>query len=182
MVFKHDALLYCSSAVIASFGLAYSFVPFYKLFCQTTGFGGTPRTGHAALAQDKMVATSKRPFKVSFIGQSCNSLPWKFSPIQNSITVKPGETALAFYNAENMSDRDIIGVATYNVSPDQAGPYFNKIQCFCFEEQKLLPKESVEMPVFFYIDPDITKDPFLMDLKDVTLSYSFYEVKNPVLN
>lgn len=179
MRFKNDALLYSASGVLGSLGLAFAFVPLYKLFCQTTGFGGTPKTGHDTLSKEKMVALTKRPFKVTFTGQSSNSLPWKFKPLQNSITVKPGETALAFYTAQNMSDREIVGVATYNVSPDQAGAYFNKIQCFCFEEQRLNPKEEVEMPIFFYIDPDITKDPFLSDLKDVTLSYTFFEVKQP---
>lgn len=174
-----DSLLYTTSFALTALGACYSLVPLYKLFCQSTGFGGTPKTGHQTLDQSKMNPNLRKKIKVSFTGAACNSLPWTFKPLQRSITVRPGETALAFYSAENTSNREIVGVASYNVVPDLAGAYFNKIQCFCFEEQKLLPGEQVDMPIFFYIDPDILNDPQLYSLTDVALSYSFFEVKNP---
>lgn len=101
-------------------------------------------------------------------------LDWKFVPQQREVRVLPGETALAFYTATNRSDQDIIGVATYSVSPAQVAPYFNKIQCFCFEEQRLNAKEEVDMPVFFYIDPEFTKDLNTRGIEQITLSYTFF--------
>jgi len=101
-------------------------------------------------------------------------LPWKFVPQQREVRVLPGETALAFYTATNKSDQDIIGVATYSVTPGQVAPYFSKIQCFCFEEQRLNAGETVDMPVFFYIDPDFVNDPNMRGIEQVTLSYTFF--------
>jgi cytochrome c oxidase assembly protein subunit 11 len=101
-------------------------------------------------------------------------LPWKFSPQQREVRVLPGETALAFYTATNKGPTDIIGVATYSVTPAQVAPYFSKIQCFCFEEQKLNAGESVDMPVFFFIDPDFLKDPAMRGIDTITLSYTFF--------
>lgn len=101
-------------------------------------------------------------------------LPWKFTPQQREVRVLPGETALAFYTATNKGPADIIGVATYSVTPGQVAPYFSKIQCFCFEEQKLNAGESVDMPVFFFIDPDFVKDPAMRGIDTITLSYTFF--------
>lgn len=101
-------------------------------------------------------------------------LPWKFTPQQREVRVLPGETALAFYTATNKGPADIIGVATYSVTPAQVAPYFSKIQCFCFEEQKLNAGESVDMPVFFFIDPDFVKDPNMKGIDTITLSYTFF--------
>jgi cytochrome c oxidase assembly protein subunit 11 len=101
-------------------------------------------------------------------------MPWKFTPQQREVRVVPGETALAFYTATNMSDEDIIGVATYSVVPGQVAPYFSKIQCFCFEEQRLNAGETVDMPVFFYIDPDFATDPNMRKIETITLSYTFF--------
>jgi len=101
-------------------------------------------------------------------------MPWSFSPEQPSVKVIPGESVLAFYKAKNPTSDTITGVATYNVTPHRAGAYFNKIQCFCFDEQKLGPGEEVDMPVFFFIDPAITKDKYLKDVESITLSYTFF--------
>lgn len=101
-------------------------------------------------------------------------MPWKFIPQQREVRVLPGETALAFYTATNKSEEDIIGVATYSVTPAQVAPYFSKIQCFCFEEQRLNAGETVDMPVFFFIDPDFCKDPTMNKIDTITLSYTFF--------
>lgn len=105
-------------------------------------------------------------------------LPWDFKPCQDQIITYPGETALAFYEATNKTDYPIVGVSTYNINPYEMGPYFNKIQCFCFEEQILYPGETVEMPVFFFIDPDIEDDPTVFDVHDIILGYQFHKVEN----
>lgn len=121
----------------------------------------------------KPVTNAKR-IRITFNGSVSDVLPWKFVPQQREVRVLPGETALAFYTATNKSDEDIIGVATYSVTPAQVSPYFAKIQCFCFEEQRLNAKETVDMPVFFYIDPDFVNDPSMKGIEQVTLSYTFF--------
>lgn len=107
-------------------------------------------------------------------------MPWKFIPQQREVRVLPGETALAFYTATNKSDEDIIGVATYSVTPAQVAPYFSKIQCFCFEEQRLNAGETVDMPVFFFIDPDFVNDPTMTRIDTITLSYTFFSTLDPL--
>ena len=109
-------------------------------------------------------------------------LPWKFTPQQREVRVLPGETALAFYTATNKGPADIIGIATYSVTPGQVAPYFSKIQCFCFEEQKLNAGESVDMPVFFFIDPDFAKDPTMKNIDTITLSYTFFSKEFALLD
>lgn len=126
------------------------------------------------------VAGSKR-IRVTFNASVSDVLPWKFVPQQREVRVLPGETALAFYKATNKSDRDIIGVATYSVTPAQVAPYFSKIQCFCFEEQRLNAGETVDMPVFFYLDPDLLNDLNAKGIETVTLSYTFFSMLCPVL-
>jgi cytochrome c oxidase assembly protein subunit 11 len=111
---------------------------------------------------------------VTFSASVSDVLPWKFTPQQREVRVLPGETALAFYTATNNSDKDIIGVATYSVTPAQTAPYFSKIQCFCFEEQRLAAGETVDMPVFFYLDPDLLKDLNMRNVETVTLNYTFF--------
>jgi cytochrome c oxidase assembly protein subunit 11 len=118
--------------------------------------------------------SSHRRLRITFNGSVSDVLPWKFTPQQREVRVVPGETALAFYTATNKSDEDIIGVATYSVSPGQVAPYFSKIQCFCFEEQRLNARESVDMPVFFFIDPDFANDPTMKNIDTITLSYTFF--------
>ncbi|WFD31258.1 Cytochrome c oxidase assembly protein cox11, mitochondrial [Malassezia sp. CBS 17886] len=119
--------------------------------------------------------------RVQFNATASDQIPWTFIPQQREIYVLPGETALMFYKAHNKTDRDIIGIATYNVLPDRAAPHFAKIECFCFEEQKLLAGEEVDLPVFFFMDKDILEDPDARDVKDVMLSYTFFAARrNPV--
>lgn len=133
----------------------------------------------AALAERLVPLTNEKRIRVTFNASVSDVLPWKFVPQQREVQVLPGETALAFYTATNKSDRDIIGVATYSVTPAQVAPYFSKIQCFCFEQQRLAAGETVDMPVFFYLDPDIVKDLNARRIETVTLSYTFFSTFLP---
>jgi len=153
--------------------------------CQTTGWGGQPvrAPGHGNIDGDEAdvarrlePATGASRIRVTFNASVSDVLPWKFVPQQREVRVLPGETALAFYTATNRSDKDIIGVATYSVSPAQLAPYFSKIQCFCFEEQRLNAGETVDMPVFFYLDPDMLDDLNTRGIETVTLSYTFFRM------
>ena len=124
-----------------------------------------------------MSKDKSRPLRILFNADTAATMQWNFRPQQREVRVYPGETALAFYTAKNPTDEPIDGISTYNVVPFAAGPYFNKIQCFCFEEQRLNPHEEVDMPVFFYIDPDIVDDPNLEHVDTITLSYTFFQSK-----
>jgi cytochrome c oxidase assembly protein subunit 11 len=153
--------------------------------CQTTGWGGQPIKSAAHSTDDpsqalKPVVGAKR-IRVTFNGSVSDVLPWSFTPQQREVRVLPGETALAFYTATNRSDSDIIGVATYSVTPGQVAQYFSKIQCFCFEEQRLNAGETVDMPVFFYIDPAFVDDPNMKGIEQVTLSYTFFSTHGSLL-
>lgn len=153
--------------------VSYASVPLYRLFCQKTGYGGTiPDSGK--VKSDRIL---ERTIIVQFTANTHRDLPWVFKPLQHSITLKLGENGLAYYWAENTSQEPMVGMATYNISPDKAAPYFNKIECFCFEEQFLAPQEGMKMPVFFFIDPEFAKDPQLNNLKTITLSYTFFRLK-----
>jgi len=152
-------------------GLAYASVPLYQMFCQVTGFGGT--TQRAAKASDTVIDKS---IVVRFDSNVANGLAWSFEPVQSTVSVKLGENKLAFYTATNTSDKPITGTATFNVAPAAAGIYFNKMECFCFTEQTLKPGETVEMPVSFFVDPDIAKDRSARAIGQITLSYTFYPV------
>nr|KAF6415393.1 cytochrome c oxidase copper chaperone COX11 [Molossus molossus] len=143
----------------------------------TTGLGGSVTAGHGSDQIENMVPVKDRIIKVTFNADVHASLQWNFRPQQTEIYVVPGETALAFYKAKNPTDKPIIGISTYNVVPFEAGQYFNKIQCFCFEEQRLNPQEEVDMPVFFYIDPEFAEDPRMVNVDLITLSYTFFEAK-----
>lgn len=152
-----------------------------RQICQTTGWGGQPIRAHGgpssdddALASRLVPVTSAKRIKVNFNACVSDDLPWKFTPQQREVRVLPGETALAFYKAKNRGDRDIIGVATYSVTPAQSAAYFSKIQCFCFEEQRLNAGEEVDMPVFFYLDPDLLNDMNMQGVDQVTLNYTFF--------
>ncbi|KAI9804588.1 MAG: Cytochrome c oxidase assembly protein cox11, mitochondrial [Piccolia ochrophora] len=153
----------------------------YKMICQQTGWGGQPikaTTNNAPDAATRLQpVTDARRLRITFNGSVSDVMPWRFMPQQREVRVLPGETALAFYTATNKSDDDIIGVATYSVSPAQVAPYFSKIQCFCFEEQRLNAGETVDMPVFFFIDPDFLKDPQMKNIDTVTLSYTFFKAR-----
>ncbi|KAL1623376.1 Cytochrome c oxidase assembly protein cox11, mitochondrial [Diplodia seriata] len=173
---------YTLSIILGTVALSYGSVPMYKMICQTTGWGGQPikSAAHASLdgdpAERLKPVTSSRRLRITFNGSVSDVLPWKFVPQQREVRVLPGETALAFYTATNMSDEDIIGVATYSVTPGQVAPYFSKIQCFCFEEQRLNKGETVDMPVFFYIDPSFVDDINMKGIESIVLSYSFFSI------
>lgn len=174
---NRDALLYSSAFAITCSGLAYCLVPLYKIICQNTAITGTPQTS-GILEQEKIKPLKgSDPIKVRFVANTGKEMPWKFNPLQSSVTVVPGQTALAFYSANNTSDREITGLATYNIVPAKAALYFNKVQCFCFEEQRLAAGEQVDMPVFFFIDPDYAADPTLKGIKEIVLSYTFFKTK-----
>ncbi|KAJ8925246.1 hypothetical protein NQ315_001433 [Exocentrus adspersus] len=172
-----STLYYVTAAAVATAGLSYAAVPLYRMFCQAYSYGGTTTTGHDASKVESMTAVKHKPIKIKFNADTAASMTWNFKPQQTEITVYPGETALAFYTAKNPTDKPVVGISTYNVVPFEAGQYFNKIQCFCFEEQMLNPHEQVDMPVFFYIDPEITEDPFMEYVNEITLSYTFFEAK-----
>jgi cytochrome c oxidase assembly protein subunit 11 len=160
---------------IATLTLSYASVPLYRAICQRTGYGGTPITDQTRFTPEKLMPVKKaKRIRVTFSSSVSDVLEWKFTPQQREVRVLPGETALAFYTATNMSKDDIIGVATYSVTPGQVAPYFSKIQCFCFEEQKLNAGETVDMPVFFFIDPEFYEDPRMKGIDTVTLSYTFF--------
>jgi len=170
-------LLYLISAAVGTTGAAYAAVPLYRVFCQTTAYGGTVKEGHDTEKVETMKKSEDRLLTIRFNADTAAQMRWNFKPQQPVVYVHPGETALAFYTARNPTEKPIDGISTYNVVPFEAGAYFNKIQCFCFEEQRLNPGEEVDMPVFFYIDPDFEKDPFLAETNEITLSYTFFESK-----
>jgi cytochrome c oxidase assembly protein subunit 11 len=153
-------------------GAAYAAVPLYDLFCRVTGFGGTTQVAEAAPG-----AASERIVTIRFDATVNRKMPWDFSAPDASIDVKVGESGLAFYRAHNLTDQTITGTATYNVSPAKAGIYFSKIDCFCFTEQVLAAGQSVDMPVSFFVDPDILTDSEMDDVKTITLSYTFFQVQ-----
>jgi cytochrome c oxidase assembly protein subunit 11 len=167
---NRTVVLLSLGVVAAMFGLVAASVPLYQLFCQVTGFGGTTQRAEAPSA-----VVSDRTITVRFNADVNSRLPWRFHPEQRDLTLAIGESGLAFYQASNLSPRAITGTATFNVTPYKAGPYFNKIECFCFTEQTLQPGETVDMPVTFFIDPAILDDPNLADVHTITLSYTFFE-------
>jgi cytochrome c oxidase assembly protein subunit 11 len=154
--------------------LAFASVPLYRLFCQVTGFGGT--TQRMAVGTSEPVPVPGKSVSVRFDGNIGGGLPWLFRPEQQTQTVTIGDRRLAFFRATNNSDKPITGSAGYNVSPDEAGRYFVKIECFCFQEQTLQPGESVDMPVTYYVDPAILDDATAGKISEITLSYTFYPV------
>lgn len=204
---------YAVAIVTGVVGATYASVPLYKVFCQTTGFGGTTQRVLTDPEPPSWVETAFQSIAATILPQSVvrrarvhtwtdedaaarlstlrpvenaelitvhfdttvpDNLPWAFEATQPSVKVVPGETALSFFRVKNNSERAITGVATYNVHPPKLGLYFQKIQCFCFEEQRILPGETVDMPVFYFIDPDMLDDPQVSYITDVTLSYTFF--------
>ncbi|KUI58014.1 Cytochrome c oxidase assembly protein COX11, mitochondrial [Cytospora mali] len=183
---NRTTMFYTLSIILGTVALSYGSVPMYKMICQTTGWGGQPvrAPSHGGgSGSDEDLASRLRPvegakrIRVTFNASVSDVLNWKFTPQQREVRVLPGETALAFYTATNNSEHDIIGVATYSVTPAQVAPYFSKIQCFCFEEQRLNAGETVDMPVFFYLDPDMLTDLNMKGVETVTLSYTFFKAK-----
>lgn len=153
-------------------GLAYAAVPLYEAFCRATGFNGTP-----LVAQEGERPIVARTVQVRFDSNVDPNLAWRFEPLQREVKVQLGEEKLVHYRATNVSQRPIVGTATYNVTPERTAGWFNKVQCFCFTEQLLQPGQSVDMPVVFFVDAEMAKDRRYDDIRTITLSYTFYEAK-----
>ncbi|HET9813526.1 MAG TPA: cytochrome c oxidase assembly protein [Sphingomicrobium sp.] len=160
--------LIMAAIVAAMIGLAFASVPLFRMFCEATGFGGTP------LRAEEAPGAVAGQVGVRFDANVHPGLPWRFEPKQTTVRVKPGARTQIFYHAQNLSARTITGQAVFNVSPDRVGKYFKKIECFCFTEQTLKAGESVDMPVVFFVDPKIEQDPDTKSVDEITLSYTFY--------
>ncbi|MBC7950413.1 MAG: cytochrome c oxidase assembly protein [Rhodospirillaceae bacterium] len=169
-----NVVLVSLAALAAMIGLVVLSVPLYQMFCRVTGYGGTTRIAIAAPG-----AVTGRPITVRFDSSVAKDLPWRFQPNQREIKAHLGEQMLATYTATNTGTTPIIGTATFNVTPDKAGRYFNKIACFCFTEQRLEPGQSVDMPVTFFVDPSIADDPYANEVTTITLSYTFFKKVGP---
>lgn len=164
--------LMAGALALAMLGLGYAAVPFYRWFCEATGFNGTTQRANAAKAAK--VKVSAATISVRFDGNVERGMPWRFGPEQVTQTLNIGARKMALFSAENLSDRAITGQASFNVEPGVAGKYFTKIQCFCFTLQTLAPRQKVDMPVIYYVDPAILDDPDARDVQQITLSYTFH--------
>ncbi len=160
----------CAGIVLGMVGLSYAAVPLYQLFCQVTGFGGTTQ-----VSAGNVNGIIDRTMSVRFDSNISSDLQWTVKPAP-TMTDKIGVVQVVNYVATNTSDKEITATATFNVAPDIAGAYFNKIECFCFTEQTLAPGESVEMPITFFLDPDLDGVPELDTVREITLSYTFFNV------
>lgn len=164
-----------TSAVVIGMGsLGWASVPLYDLFCRVTGYGGT-----TAVSDGSNIEILDRVITVRFDASLAVDMPWEFKPVQRTMDIRIGETGLAFYEAYNPTDRPIAGTASYNVTPFAAGLYFAKIECFCFQEQVLMPGERISMPVTFYVDPDMVEDVEARGIPEITLSYTFHVTDMP---
>ena len=161
-----------AAAVGGMLALAYAASPLYDMFCRATGFGGTPQVAQAG---ERPILL--RTVNVRFDSNVDANLPWRFTPLEREVKVKLGEERLVHYRVTNVSQRPIVGTSTYNVTPETSGPWFNKLQCFCFTEQLLLPGQSMDMPVVFFVDPEMDKDRRYDNVRTITLSYTFFEAK-----
>ena len=168
--FRHRAVAWTvAGVVVAMVGMAYAAVPLYQAFCRATGYGGTPR-----IVEKATESRGARTLTVRFDTNIAAGLPWTLTPETPSIEAATGETKTVFFRVHNQSDKPVSGIAGYNVSPDQSGAYFNKISCFCFNEQTLAPGETAEWPVVFYLDPSLEKDETMAHVDSITLSYVLY--------
>jgi cytochrome c oxidase assembly protein subunit 11 len=177
---RRVALIFAAVA-LGMLGLGFAAVPLYRMFCQVTGFGGTTQRAtesDAEMAARLAKAARAGTISIRFDGSIDRNMPWRFEPAQATQQVAIGQRSMAFFTAKNLSDRPITGRASFNVSPDYAGAYFNKIQCFCFTEQTLQPGEEVRMPVLYYVDPKAKDDPDMKGVEQITLSYTFHEAKD----
>lgn len=177
---KNRTAMFALLGALAMLGLGYAAVPLYQLFCQVTGFGGTTQRateGEAALAAAESQAMGAQTVSIRFDGNVNSALGWSFRPEQTTDTVTIGQRDMAIYIAKNETNETITGTATFNVEPEQAGAYFNKIQCFCFTEQTLKPGQQVRMPVLYYVDPKALDDPNMDGVEQITLSYTFHRAK-----
>ena len=161
----------CAAFFAGMIGMSYAAVPLYRIFCQVTGYGGT--TQRVEQASDRIL---DREITVRFDANTAGGLPWDFTPVRRDIEMKIGETAQVFYAAKNLFGTATGGRATFNVTPQFAGAYFNKMECFCFTDTELAPGETMEMPVVFFVDPDIVDAPEMNDLTSITLSYTFFPI------
>ncbi|MCM2560630.1 cytochrome c oxidase assembly protein [Lutimaribacter sp. EGI FJ00015] len=171
---KTKTLAQTVGVVVLMGGLAWASVPFYDWFCRVTGFGGV--TDVAEAGSDVIL---DQTIKIRFDASKERGMPWEFKPLQREMDIRIGETGLAFYEAYNPTDRPVAGSASYNVAPYEAGGFFTKIDCFCFEQQILQPGERVEMPVTFYVDPEIVDDRDAKYVHRITLGYTFHEIDLP---
>ncbi len=162
---------------LAMLALGFAAVPLYRIFCQVTGFGGTTMRSTTGIAPGEVVG---KIINVRFDANVSPTLPWKFAPEKNVARVAIGARQMAFFTATNLSSEPVTGTAAFNVTPEQAGQYFTKIQCFCFTSQMLKPGETIRMPVIYYVDPAILKDKDARNLNEITLSYTFYPDKSAV--
>ena len=165
---KNKTLIQTVSVVIFMGAMAWASVPFYDWFCRVTGFGGITQVAESG--SDTVLSET---MKVRFDASLERNMPWEFKPAQREMEIQIGATGLAFYEAYNPTDRPVAGTASYNVTPYEAGGFFSKIDCFCFVEQLLNPGESMNMPVTFFIDPDLYKDENVQEVNEITLSYTF---------
>ncbi len=150
-------------------GVAFAAVPLYDLFCRVTGYNGTPMIGQVAPG-----ASGEQVMTVRFKANSQPNLPWRFEPVQPAVQLRLGEEGVAFYQAQNRSDRPATGISTYNVTPEVVGKYFHKTACFCFEEQTLQPGQQTDMPIAFWVDPRIAEDPNTRGIRTITVNYTFF--------
>jgi cytochrome c oxidase assembly protein subunit 11 len=171
---RRSATVFALVAVVVGMtGLTAASVPLYRLFCQATGYGGTTQRAEAAPGK-----AAAQTITVRFDSSTATDLGWEFRPLQRSVTVHPGEETLVAFRAVNRSPLPVVGRATFNVTPLKAGVYFDKIQCFCFDEQLLEPGQSVDMPVTFFVDPAILTDPTTSEVRTITLSYTMFRAKD----
>jgi cytochrome c oxidase assembly protein subunit 11 len=161
----------CVAFFAGMIGAAYASVPLYRLFCQMTGYGGTTQR-----VEQYSTKVLDRDITVRFDANAAGT-PWEFAPVKRDMTLKIGETVEAHFRATNLASRPTAGRATFNVTPEMAGAYFNKVECFCFTDTTLKPDESIDMPVVFYVDPDIVDVPELKDIRTITLSYTFFPIE-----
>lgn len=166
--------LILTGVAIAMLGLGFASKPLYDTFCRVTGYGGTVKRADANTSE-----IIDRTVKVNFDSNVQPGLPWDFKPEDRFLEVKLGQSALAYYTVKNYSDKPIVGTATFNVTPIKAAPYFVKTECFCFTEQRIEPGQEVTMPVLFYVDSRLDEERRYDDVKDMTLSYTFFKVENP---
>lgn len=154
-------------------GMAYAAVPLYEMFCQVTGYGGTTQR-----VEQYSQTVLDRPINIRFDANTSGGLPWDFKPVQRNVEIKIGETTQISYQAKNIASRPTSGRASFNVSPQLAGAYFMKVECFCFTDTELQPGSTMDMPVVFYVDPEIVNVPELKDIKTITLSYTFFPIED----
>jgi len=170
-------MLMAFAMALGMLGLGFAAVPLYDLFCRVTGFGGTTQVASEAeadLAARMAASAGGVTYSIRFDANTARNMPWEFKPVQVTDTVAIGQRDMAFYTARNTSSVPITGTATFNVEPEQAGAYFNKIQCFCFTEQTLQPGQEIRMPVLYYVDPAALDDPNMEGVEQITLSYTFH--------